>query len=324
MKNQSIFAFANQAAEIELQDLTRDRRPSVTQLHLLQQNENSLAKVLRLEKEKVTMLQKELVEIYEEKRAMAAKLRSSDAEISSEVQPFERSRKAVSMDISIDQKNSRLSLSGFPSNLSPTFKGVDSDNKSYQDEIKSKEDEISLLNREITFLNRELKEKTKDTSQIVLRFEKTLKQEKELSENTIRRLRENLENKDKEIERILGKEIVDDEFSLKRRADALKTLKVGLENAFLERREISQKLDYQTKLNQSLQENLEQAENKISNLQKQISELERINETLTKKYLQAANNESEALEKFEKLKVRLRRYEKFLADIQVDKTKTLQ
>lgn len=324
MKNRSILAFANQAAEIELQDLTRDRRTSVTQLHLLQQNENSLAKVLKLEKEKVAMLQKEIAEISEEKRAMAAKLRSSDAEVSSEVKPFERSRKAVSVDISIDQKVSRLSSSGFPSNLSPTLKGLGSDSKSFQEEIKSREDEISLLNREITFLNRELKEKAKDTSQIILRFEKTLKQEKDLSENMIRRLKENLENKDKEIERILGKEIVDDEFSLKRRADALKTLKVGLENAFLERREITQKLDYQTKLSQSLQENLKQAENQISNLQKQICELERINETLTKKYLQAASSESEALEKFEKLKVRLRRYEKFLADIQVDKTKILQ
>lgn len=283
------------------------------------QKEQKLISSLQIERKKIEMLEKEIKDLHDERKKLAETFDSSGITQIKSGQRFSINLKSVSRDLSFDLDQSSFNAGRCRSSYSPSSYIDEKEDSSAKENLSKKDDEIKFLNREISFLNRELKDRQKENSRIVLHFEKILKREKEQSENIIRRLNENLEHKEKEADRLLDRSFSLNEDGALKQALNVETLKQCLENLILEKKEITLKNEELKKSFNELKIHFSSKEEELNNLKCQNHELERVNVELNRKYLEVVQHSSEIMQKYDKIVLKLKGYDKFLADLKLSK-----
>lgn len=301
----------------EFQDFETIARLPVTKSSL--QKEQKLISSLQIERKKIEMLEKEIQDLHDERKRLAETFDSSAITQIKSGQRFSINLKSVSRDLSFDLDQSSFNGGRCRSSSSPSSYIDEKEDNSAKENSGKKDDEIKVLNREISFLNRELKDRQKENTRIVLHFEKILKREKEQSENIIRRLNENLEHKEKEADRLLDRSFNLNENGALKQALNVETLKQCLENLILEKKEITSKNEELKKAFNEQKSDILSKEEQISNLKCLNYELERVNIELNRKYLEVVQHSSEIMQKYDKMVVKLKGYDKFLADLKLNK-----
>ena len=190
-----------------------------------------------------------------------------------------------------------------------SFKMEDDDLLSLKSDISRNKQEVAMLNREIKILRKEAIRKNKELETVKNKHDEDMKKEKSRTENVIKNLQSNLEEKDKEISQLSVS--INEGNRHNRELKAINSLKLGLDNLIQEKKSLKKIIDSLEKENEHLHKQIDSLKGSITRFEKDFKEMEEINEKLTEKMVITVQRESKLSEKLHKLTTKLKAYDKF-------------
>lgn len=186
----------------------------------------------------------------------------------------------------------------------------DNDLLSMKSDVSRHKQEITMLNREIEILRKDLMRRAKEVEVVTEALQYNLSKEKEQSSVVIKNLQKQIEDKEKELSETSRISDMPFEKQLK----TVTAMKLTLDNLFKEKKELKEKLTTRENELHQIQGHVEKLKTTIKEKEKDLKELEMVNQKLTEKYLFAVQREQKAMEKLDKLTVKLKVYDKFFND----------
>ena len=179
--------------------------------------------------------------------------------------------------------------------------------------------EINMLNEELKILRRNLNQKNKDNNILKEKIERDIKDEKRMHHSFVKNLNRNLKYKEKEIKKLKINFLENEKKKLKfkNNRENIEILKIGLQNLVKDKNGFKNKLDKK-------EIKIKYLENKIFELKKLLDEhikekndLKLTNTVLTDKFIQSIERENIIIFKIEKLKIKLKAYEKYFSELNI-------